>query len=64
MTNEKYDQMESAITCVYPALMALADLLSNPNVDIVDPAPAGIAWILQQAAETLINSIGNLEVTP
>jgi len=64
MNAEKFDNMQSAITFVYPALLALADLLSNPHVDIVDPAPAGIAWILQQASETLKNSIENPEVTP
>jgi hypothetical protein len=53
----KNNDLTSAITFVYPALMALADLLSNPDVVIVDPAPAGIAWILQQAADTLENAM-------
>lgn len=64
MNNEQFDNMHSAITSVYPVLMALADLLSNPNVDMVDPAPAGIAWILQQAADTLKKSTENPEVKP
>lgn len=59
MTNEKFDEMESAIISVYPVLTVLADLLTNPDVDIVDPSPAGIAWILQQAADTLKKSTEN-----